>query len=236
MVSSNSRNHSTIKGLQAAFRDPSSPFHIPPGTQGPAHPDDHEYSTSTVADPSPENVAQEARNTLLKLGFDPESFWEQQIVWGDHDSFQHVNNVRYVRFFESGRIKWMTSLAHEIGGQEKVEAMLKGKGFSLILKSLSINYKRPVTYPDTLLIAHKPYVGPLATSSHTEDKTLALPSAKKLPKTHFNVIAAAYSYAQQKIVTESDSVLVWYDYDKLRKCDPGPEVRAVLERRMAFGK
>jgi len=30
--------------------------------------------------------------------------------------------------------------------------------------------------------------------------------------------------------------LVWYDYDRLTKCDPGAEVRAVLERRMALGK
>ena len=46
----------------------------------------------------------------------------------------------------------------------------------------------------------------------------------------------AYSYAQRKIVTESDSVLVWYDYDKLAKCDPGEDIRRVLEGRMAIGK
>jgi len=40
------------------------------------------------------------------------------------------------------------SLGNAMGGPEKAQAMSKGQGVSLILKSLSINFKRPVTYPD----------------------------------------------------------------------------------------
>ena len=49
-------------------------------------------------------------------------------------------------------------LGNEIGGPEKAQAMIKGQGTSLILKSLSIKFKRPVTYPDTVsdLITHVP--------------------------------------------------------------------------------
>jgi hypothetical protein len=32
----------------------------------------------------------EARELLTEMGYDPTSFWEQPIVWGDHDSFQCV--------------------------------------------------------------------------------------------------------------------------------------------------
>lgn len=70
------------------FKDPTSPFHLPPGTQGPDSPD-----------PLPEEVspADEGRATLAALGYDPDSFWEQPVVWGDHDSFQCVTMlVRYV--------------------------------------------------------------------------------------------------------------------------------------------
>lgn len=139
----------------------------------------------------------------------------------------------------------MASLGEELGGPEKRDAMLKGKGVSLILKSLSINYKRPVTFPDTLLIAHKPHTGPLFSTSNINagiDPNNASSSPDgtnggvKLPKTHFHVLAVAYSYAQRKIVTESDSVLVWYDYDKLAKCDPGEDVRKMLEGRMDIGR
>ncbi|TBU39551.1 Thioesterase/thiol ester dehydrase-isomerase [Dichomitus squalens] len=175
----------TIETLQKKFRDPSSPYHIAPGTQGPDSPD------PPVEEPlSPE---EEGRTKLAELGYDPESFWEQKVVWGDHDAFQHVNNVRYC--------------------------------VSLILKSISIDYKVPVTFPDTLLVAHKPHPGPAA--RNREPKTPARPA-----KTHFFMAGAIWSYAQRRIVTESDSVLVWYDYDRLTKCDPGEEVKAAIQRRM----
>ncbi|TFY56840.1 hypothetical protein EVJ58_g7392 [Rhodofomes roseus] len=168
---------------------------------------------------------EEARAQLSEMGYDPSSFWEQKIVWGDHDAFQHVNNVRYVRFFESSRIEWMVSLAHEIGGPQREADMLAGRGISLILKSISIDYKRPVVYPDTLLVVHKPHLG----SSASAD------SSKRLPKTHFYLKGAVWSYAQRRIVTECDSVLVWYNYDKLAKCDPGEEARVALKGRMCLG-
>lgn len=116
--------------------------------------------------------------------------------------------------------------------------MLAGKGVSLIVKSIYVNYKRPVTFPDTLLIAHRPRP---ATSARTppqhsngasrisEDFETLVSGA---PKTHFVAEAVAYSYAQQRIVTESETVLVWYDYDRLAKCDPGEDMRRVLEGRM----
>jgi len=106
----------------------------------------------------------------------------------------------------------MMTLGNEMGGPEKAQAMIKGQGVSLILKSLSIKFKRPVTYPDTLLIAHKPY----------------LPASASPPRFHFNCRATVYSCSQQAVVAESDSELVWYDYEKLKKCDPGPETWGVI--------
>ena len=43
-----------------------------------------------------------------------------------------------------------------------------------------------------------------------------------------------YSYSQQEVVAESDSELVWYDYENLRKCDPGPETWGVVLRHMGL--
>jgi hypothetical protein len=34
------------------------------------------------------DVLEQAREKLRIAGFDPTSFWEQHIVWGDHDAFQ----------------------------------------------------------------------------------------------------------------------------------------------------
>lgn len=47
-------------------------------------------------------------------------------------------------------MKWITAVGDDLGGPERATAMLKGKGVSFILKSLSIDFKRPVTYPDTV--------------------------------------------------------------------------------------
>lgn len=41
-----------------------------------------------------------------------------------------------------------------------------------------------------------------------------------------------YSYSQQAVVAESDSEQVWYDYESLRKCNPGPEAWGVVLRHM----
>jgi len=95
--------------------------------------------------------------------------------------------------------------------------MLRAKGVGLILKTISVDYKRPVTFPDTLLIGHKVHTG-----LRTE-----------MPRTHFHFAGAIYSYAQRRVVTTCDSVLVWYDYDKLTKCDPGEKVKEVLARRIS---
>ncbi|KAG2072435.1 Thioesterase/thiol ester dehydrase-isomerase [Suillus decipiens] len=206
---------SSIKSLQDAFRDPSSPFHIPPGQTGPESPD----SPPSLPDPTPSqsshpstavgSPAENARAKLVSMGYDAGSFWEQSIVWGHHDSFRHVNNAHYLRFIESGRMVWLMALGEVLGGEERVKAMLAGQGISLILKSANVNFRRPVTFPDTLLIGHRP----ITSSSRTQ----------------FTLNAVLYSYAQQAVVADSDSVLVWYDYDSLKKCDPGDDTWRILK-------
>jgi hypothetical protein len=51
--------------------------------------------------------------------------------------------------------------------------------------------------------------------------------------TQFNLVAAAYSCAQDAIVADSEAVLVWYDYDTLKKCDPGEAARSVMAKRFS---
>lgn len=198
---------SSIRELQAAFRDPASPYHIPEGSQGPASPDEQPKVLSAL---------EEGRLYFEDRGFDSASFWEQPIVWGDHDAFQHVNNVRYVRFFESGRIRWISSIGEELGGPAKADAFLRAQGVSFILKSIGVNFRRPVQYPDTLLIAHKP----------------ALEPDPKRAGTQFVLHARAFSYAQRAIVADSASVVTWYDYDRQAKCNPGADYWAPILARI----
>ena len=67
----------------------------------------------------------------------------QPVMWGDMDAFQHVNNVIYLRYFETARIKYF----NQLGGSETFSGNVKP-----IIASVTANYKQPVVFPDTLQI------------------------------------------------------------------------------------
>jgi hypothetical protein len=50
--------------------------------------------------------------------------------------------------------------------------------------------------------------------------------------TALSVTAKAYSLRQRAFVATSNEVLVWYDYDKLKKCDPGDRIRDIVRNRI----
>ncbi|KAG8927143.1 hypothetical protein FRC02_008443 [Tulasnella sp. 418] len=144
---SRNRRASSIKVLQDAFKDPSSPFYLAPGTQGPSEEQMMNLAPSPEVHRSPAEAstlanAEGAEEWALANGYDPLSFWEQKVVWGDLDSFRHLNNVRYVRFIESGRMKYFAELAKRLD-EARAKDMMEGKGKSIILKSISVNFKRP---------------------------------------------------------------------------------------------
>jgi acyl-CoA thioester hydrolase len=69
---------------------------------------------------------------------------EQAVAWGDMDSYQHVNNVVYFRYFENARLEYFRRLdwfAYE-----------KETGIGPILASTQCRFRRALTYPDTIRI------------------------------------------------------------------------------------
>ena len=70
-----------------------------------------------------------------------------RVAWGEMDAFQHVNNVSYIRYFESARIAYMEAM--------KMEANIKKSPVGPILGDIYCRYRRPVVYPDTLHIGTK---------------------------------------------------------------------------------
>ncbi|KAG9003900.1 hypothetical protein FRB94_002817 [Tulasnella sp. JGI-2019a] len=213
------RDSSAVTALRNKFKDPSSPFYLAPGETGPSDaefpfPADDAALKAAAFQKERVSHRQKAEQHALSHGFDPLSFWEQKICWGDLDSFRHLNNVRYVRFIESGRMKYFEELAKSLD-PERARKMLEGRGKSIILKSISVNFKHPVVYPDTLLISHK---------------------AHALQSTRFHLTIAMYSHAQQAVVATSEAVCVWYDYDTLKKCDAPKDLNAILHERVELGE
>lgn len=69
---------------------------------------------------------------------------EMPVAWGDMDSFQHVNNTVYLRWFEDARIAYFRAIGWEVRGTDGAVGP--------ILARTSCVFRLPVQYPDTVLI------------------------------------------------------------------------------------
>jgi len=125
---------------------------------------------------------------------------ELPVFWGDMDSFGHVNNVRYLRWFESARIAWF-----EAAG---VLARMGSEGVGPILARSTIDYRIAIEYPDTVKVS-----------------TTLL----KLGTTSFTMGMRLTSQAHQgAVAAEGENVVVMMDYRAQKKIPIWPELRAAM--------
>ena len=68
----------------------------------------------------------------------------QEVIWGDMDAYQHVNNVVYFRYFENARLEYLQRMRWP----EYEDAT----GIGPILAATQARFRRPLTYPDTIAI------------------------------------------------------------------------------------
>jgi acyl-CoA thioester hydrolase len=68
----------------------------------------------------------------------------QPVAWGDLDLHGHVNNVWIFRYLENARIAYYEAI-DKFEHEEKT-------GEGLVLASSACRFKKPLTYPDSLLI------------------------------------------------------------------------------------
>ncbi len=134
----------------------------------------------------------------LLTGFPVLTSWPVQ--WGDQDAYQHVNNTIYFRWVETARIDY----TRRLGFGE----MMRQKQIGPILAALSCDYRRQVTFPDTIHIGSK--VTRIGRTSLTMEHTLV-------------------SQTSRAIVAESKSTLVLYDYAGSRPVPIPEEVRRAIE-------
>ncbi|MHA1907675.1 MAG: acyl-CoA thioesterase [Candidatus Thorarchaeota archaeon] len=69
---------------------------------------------------------------------------EIPVAWGDMDSFKHVNNTKFFKYFETARIRYF----EEIGFVET----MKKDSVGPILASTSAKFIKPLFYPDTVIV------------------------------------------------------------------------------------
>jgi acyl-CoA thioester hydrolase len=107
------------------------------------------------------------------------------VLWGDHDAFGHVNNLAYLRWCETARVEYLMRIG--------LFPTLPPQGIGPILASMSCNYKRPLTFPDTA------YVGARVT---------------RIGNRSFQMRHLVVSKALDTVAFELDSTIVVLDYSR----------------------
>ena len=125
---------------------------------------------------------------------------ELEVAWGEMDAYAHVNNVVYFRYFENARIAYLD----RIGWMASKETT----GLGPILHSTSARFRRPVGYPDRLLVGAR--VGDVQPDRVTIEH--------RVVSTSLNAVAC-----------EGQAVVVSYDYRAAAKAPIPDAVRAAIE-------
>lgn len=138
------------------------------------------------------------------------------VQWGDQDTLGHVNNTVYFRWCESARVAYLQRLGLEawmkpftLGNASQNIAGNPGQNIGPILAKIECNYKAQLHFPDTVRIGSR--ISQLGRTSLTMEHSIA-------------------STRQNKIVAESTSVIVVFNYQMQRPIPIPADVRQAIER------
>jgi acyl-CoA thioester hydrolase len=122
------------------------------------------------------------------------------VGWSDMDSFDHVSNLVYFRYFQDARILYLTRAGWM--------ASKRDTGLGPIVKSTSATYRKPVVYPDRVSVGVR--AAEVAVDRVTFDHRIV-------------------SHALDAVACEGTAVIVSYDYRGACKCPLPDAVRAAIE-------
>jgi acyl-CoA thioester hydrolase len=121
------------------------------------------------------------------------------VAWGDMDALQHVNNLVYLRWFETARIAFFGA----IGWWD----IMNAGGVGPILAKTSCVFRAPVTFPDTIIVGAK---------------------ATDIASDRFTMQYVVYSEALGRTAALGDARIVSFDYQAGCKAPIPHEVYARL--------
>ncbi|MCB9170270.1 MAG: acyl-CoA thioesterase [Flavobacteriales bacterium] len=125
---------------------------------------------------------------------------EVPIAWGEQDLFGHLNNVVFLRYFESARMHYLERIG--------VLALHRERNIGVILAHTAIDFRKPVVWPQTLTVRT---------------------GTTRVGNTSFTMGYAIHDEAGD-LVAEGNSVQVMYDYDKAAKMPiPMPVQEAIAK-------
>ena len=140
-------------------------------------------------------------NALETLHSEYPSVVSLPVLWGDMDAFQHVNNTACIRWFESSRIRLLE--------QTDLSGLMDVRGVAPILASVTCNYRRQLSYPDTVHIGSR---------------------VSRVGNTSLTIEHAVVSEARDCVASDGQSVVVCFDYKTQRPTRVAGELRDAVTR------
>jgi acyl-CoA thioester hydrolase len=123
------------------------------------------------------------------------------VQWGDMDALGHVNNTRYLAWFESARIALFQRLGIATGNT--------GHGVGPILATTTCDFVVPVVWPATVVVGTRVIkVGETSVTQEYEIRDAAMPD---------------------KLYAKGSSVIVMFDYGAGEKVRVPDDVRGAIE-------
>ncbi|WP_370299018.1 acyl-CoA thioesterase [Pontibacterium sp.] len=110
---------------------------------------------------------------------------ELPVVWGDMDAFQHVNNLVYLKHFESARMAYLEECRYK--------SIMDETGVGPILRDTNCRYRIPLTYPDRIIVATR---------------------VTQMQRDRFKMYHVVYSLEHDAIAAEGESMVVCVDYNQ----------------------
>jgi acyl-CoA thioester hydrolase len=126
---------------------------------------------------------------------------EMPVAWGEMDSFGHVNNIVYFRYFESARIACFDRIGYP--------ASMEASGVGPILAATECRFRVPLTYPDQLI------AGSVIEQIGDDDFTMGY---------------GVFSRQHNAVAARGSGRIVSFDYRSRARAPIPPDIRAGLEQ------
>jgi acyl-CoA thioester hydrolase len=122
------------------------------------------------------------------------------VQWGEMDSYGHVNNTVYFRWFESARMEYFARLDWP--------AVEKETGVGPILHSTRGRFRAPLEWPDQIEVATR---------------------ITNLLSDRFTMLYEVRSRTLDRVVAEGEGTIVAFDYRRREKASLPEVIRARIE-------
>ena len=119
--------------------------------------------------------------------------------WGDCDRFGHVNNVQFVRYFESGRLDYFHRVLHLDTVPDAVD--------SLIIADIHVNFLRQINHPCALEVGT---------------------CISRLGNSSFDFEAAIFAQGTDELYSTATATCVWFNFRDNHSTPIPPEARQTI--------